>query len=63
MDFPVVYFVDPAYAADPDAKDSQEITLSYTFFPISGPPAQPKSAQASSTKATSALGGTTRAAL
>jgi cytochrome c oxidase assembly protein subunit 11 len=63
MDFPVVYFVDPAYVTDPDAKDSQEITLSYTFFPTGGPPPQPKSAQASPTKATSALGGTTRAAL
>ncbi|MDB5460354.1 MAG: cytochrome c oxidase assembly protein [Caulobacteraceae bacterium] len=63
MDFPVVYFVDPSYVTDADAKDGQEITLSYTFFPISGPPPQPKSAQASPTKATSALGADARAAL
>lgn len=63
MDFPVVYFVDPAYAADPDAMNGQEITLSYTFFPVGGPPPQPKSAQTSPTKATSALGADARAAL
>jgi cytochrome c oxidase assembly protein subunit 11 len=63
MDFPVVYFVDPAYVGDPDARGGGEITLSYTFFPISGPPPQPKSAQASPTKATSALGAGARAAL
>jgi cytochrome c oxidase assembly protein subunit 11 len=63
MDFPVVYFVDPSYVADADARDGQEITLSYTFFPISGPPPRPKSAQASPTKATSALGADARAAL
>lgn len=33
MDFPVVYFVDPEFAADPETKGKQEITLSYTFFP------------------------------
>ena len=32
-DFPVVYFVDPKYASDPDTKDGQDVTLSYTFFP------------------------------
>ncbi len=62
-DFPVVYFVDPSYATDSDAKDGQEITLSYTFFPVGGPPPQPKSAQASPTKAVSALGSSARAAL
>jgi cytochrome c oxidase assembly protein subunit 11 len=63
MDFPVVYFVDPSYVGDPDARGGSEITLSYTFFPISGPPPQPKSAQTSPTKATSALGAEARAAL
>ena len=33
MDFPVVYFVDPEFAADPETRGKQEITLSYTFFP------------------------------
>jgi cytochrome c oxidase assembly protein subunit 11 len=31
---PVVYFVDPKMLDDPDARDIQEITLSYTFHPI-----------------------------
>lgn len=33
MDFPVVYFVDPELATDPETRGKQEITLSYTFFP------------------------------
>jgi cytochrome c oxidase assembly protein subunit 11 len=36
VDFPVVYFVDPAYAKDPSADDGEDITLSYTFFPVGG---------------------------
>ncbi|MCC7305861.1 MAG: cytochrome c oxidase assembly protein [Alphaproteobacteria bacterium] len=31
-DFPVVFFVDPAMAEDPDMQDVDVITLSYTFF-------------------------------
>jgi cytochrome c oxidase assembly protein subunit 11 len=63
MDFPVVYFVDPSYVSDPDSMSGEEITLSYTFFPISGAPPQPKSQQALPTKAASALGAGARAAL
>ena len=33
VEFPVVYFVDPQYADDPETKGKPEITLSYTFFP------------------------------
>jgi len=33
VQFPVVYFVDPRYAKDPDVSGEGEITLSYTFFP------------------------------
>ena len=33
-DFPVVYFVDPKYVSDPDTKNEQDVTLSYTFFPV-----------------------------
>ncbi|MDE8652926.1 cytochrome c oxidase assembly protein [Novosphingobium album (ex Liu et al. 2023)] len=30
---PVLYYVDPAILDDPDAKDVEQITLSYTFHP------------------------------
>ncbi|MET0238431.1 MAG: cytochrome c oxidase assembly protein [Sphingobium sp.] len=31
---PVLYYVDPKFLDDPDNKDVQEITLSYTFYPV-----------------------------
>ena len=31
--FPVIYYVDPKFATDPDTKPLQELTLSYTFYP------------------------------
>lgn len=34
VDMPVVYYVDPAILSDPDARDVQQITLSYTFHPL-----------------------------
>ena len=40
VEFPVVYFVDPELADDPEAKRVRAITLSYTFFP-----AEPKRAE------------------
>ena len=36
-DLPVVFFVDPAIADDPDAKSIGTITLSYTFYPVDKP--------------------------
>jgi cytochrome c oxidase assembly protein subunit 11 len=38
--FPVIYYVDPKFATDPDTKPLQELTLSYTFYPA--PDAKPK---------------------
>jgi cytochrome c oxidase assembly protein subunit 11 len=62
VEFPVVYFVDPGYAADPETRNDAEITLSYTFFPAID---QPKARTAANTtpKAPSALGGAARAGL
>ena len=31
---PVIFFVDPAILNDPEARKIQEITLSYTFYPV-----------------------------
>jgi cytochrome c oxidase assembly protein subunit 11 len=53
MKFPVVYFVDPKFASDPDTKDFTNVTLSYTFFPAPKPV----------TKTAQALGGSGGAGL
>jgi cytochrome c oxidase assembly protein subunit 11 len=36
-ELPVVYFVDPALADDPEVKKVNTITLSYTFYPADAP--------------------------
>lgn len=36
---PVIYYVDPRILDDPDAKDVEQITLSYTFHPAVDQPA------------------------
>ena len=37
VEFPVVFFVDPDILKDADAKGTDEITLSYTFYPADSP--------------------------
>jgi cytochrome c oxidase assembly protein subunit 11 len=51
VDMPVVFYVDPAIAQDPDSRTIGEITLSYTFYPADTPKtaAQVPSASASAT--------------
>ena len=39
VDMPVVFFVDPDMLKDPDAVEVDEITLSYTFYPVDKPKA------------------------
>lgn len=34
---PVIFYVDPAILKDADARDVEEITLSYTFYPVADP--------------------------
>jgi cytochrome c oxidase assembly protein subunit 11 len=36
--FPVVYFVMPGFASDPDTKAFTDVTLSYTFYPVPDTP-------------------------
>jgi cytochrome c oxidase assembly protein subunit 11 len=36
IDMPVVFFLDPALADDPDMNELKTVTLSYTFYPAGG---------------------------
>lgn len=51
-DMPVTFFIDPDIVNDPEARNIQEITLSYTFFPVK------ESAEAAAGKGTPKRGGT-----
>jgi cytochrome c oxidase assembly protein subunit 11 len=48
VDMPVLYYIDPKYAADMNTKGKPEVTLSYTFYPSTQ--AQPTQADATVVK-------------
>jgi cytochrome c oxidase assembly protein subunit 11 len=41
VDMPVIFYVDPAILDDPDAREIDEITLSYSFYPVEQPKKAP----------------------
>ena len=53
--FPVVYFVMPGFASDPDTRAFTDVTLSYTFYPVS----QPQAAASNPEKGAGAQAGAT----
>jgi cytochrome c oxidase assembly protein subunit 11 len=57
VEFPVVYFVDPQFADDPETKGKTEITLSYTFFPAVDDGKNSKVAAAATPRIVEPLGG------
>lgn len=44
---PVLYYVDPKIMSDPETKDIEEITLSYTFYPVENPKTVDRAAEGS----------------
>jgi cytochrome c oxidase assembly protein subunit 11 len=63
VEMPVLYFVDPKYADDPETKNKGQITLSYTFYPAVDAKPATTTAKASVAKPASGLGGPAAAGL
>jgi cytochrome c oxidase assembly protein subunit 11 len=57
IEFPVVYFIDPDYATDPETKGWGDLTLSYTFVEIAPKPAAPATEKIAAPKRGGGLGG------
>jgi cytochrome c oxidase assembly protein subunit 11 len=62
-EFPVVYFIDPAFATDPEMKDYGDVTLSYTFVNDAAEAPKASTAKVASTKPARALGAAASAGL
>jgi cytochrome c oxidase assembly protein subunit 11 len=63
VEMPVLYFVDPKYADDPETKNKGQITLSYTFYPAVDAKPAATTVKASAAKPASGLGGPAAAGL
>jgi cytochrome c oxidase assembly protein subunit 11 len=46
VQMPVLYYIDPAILDDPDARRVEEVTLSYTFYPMEPEPTRTAAAPA-----------------
>ena len=62
-EFPVVYFIDPKFASDPETRGYNDITLSYTFVQVAAPPAKASPAKAETVKRAQGLGAAASAGL
>jgi cytochrome c oxidase assembly protein subunit 11 len=62
-EFPVVYFIDPKFATDPEMKGFDDITLSYTFVSDEADAPKAAPAKASAPKRGAPLGGSASAGL
>ncbi len=58
MEFPVVYFIDPGYATDPETKGWGDLTLSYTFVEVAPKRAAPAPEKIATPKRAVGLGST-----
>ena len=62
-EFPVVYFIDPKFATDPETRDYNGITLSYTFVQIAPEPPKTAPLKTDSPKRVQPLGAPAQAGL
>lgn len=63
VDFPMIFYVDPGFAADRDTRLFTDLTLSYTFYPAKPDKEAATASKASANKPLSSLGGAAKAGL